>query len=241
MKKTVLLLLIVVSFGYLNAQVSNETSSPGKIFIGVKAGYGIVNYEPIIKTEEDSTKMTFDNFSFGILAGYKLGSRISFQIEGNFAKYGASHINPIYIYSPQSPLLVNYGLISTFDHVDMDIFSIDVPLTVKYSLKEGMFSPFLYCGVNYGINILGRASIVRRITNGDVIDYITSTDDITARIIFDEFAPVIGAGIKMDISRVTFLVDIRYKYGFKNLSNVDNNSGFTNNALWVSTGMVFSL
>ena len=241
MKKTLLLLFIVVSFGSLKAQESTESSSAGGIFIGAKAGYGISNYESIIKDEKNFAKMTFKNLSYGILVGYKLSGPISFQLEGNFAQYGARNIIPTYIYSPQSPILADYGTNSTVHRVDMDLFNVDVPLTVKLSLKEGTFSPYIYGGVNYGINIIGRASIIREITYNDVVEYRKSTDDITARIIQSEFAPIIGFGIKMEMVKVSFIGDIRYKYGITNLSNVDNYLGFTNSALWISAGFFIYL
>lgn len=241
MKKTILLLFIVVSFGSLKAQESSESGSPGKMFIGPKVGYGIVNYKSIIKEENHFADMTYDNYSFGILGGYKLNSLISFQLEGNYAKYGARNIIPTYIYSPQSPLLVDLDPNSTVDRVDMDLFNIDVPLTVKLTLKEGSFSPYFYGGVNYGIIVLGQTSIIHKITNPEGVAYRTSTDDITARIIQNEFAPIIGCGIKMDMFKLSFFGDIRYKYGFTNLSNVDNYLGFTNSALWVSAGFYIYL
>ena len=241
MKKTILLLLIVVSFYSLKAQESSESSSPGKIFIGAKIGYGITNYESTLKAETNFAKMSYDNLSYGILAGYKLNGLISFQLEGNFAQYGARKIIPTYIYSAQSPLLAPYGTTSTVDHVDMDLFTIDVPLTIKLSLKEGDFAPYVYGGVNCGINVLGKSSIVRKISYNEVTDYRTSTDDITARIIKNEFAPIVGCGAVVKLFKLSFFGDIRYKYGFTNLSNVDNNLGFTNSALWVSAGILLDL
>ena len=241
MKKTILLLLIVVSFYSLKAQESSESSSPGKIFIGAKIGYGITNYESTLKSETNFAKMAYDNLSYGVLAGYKLNSLISFQLEGNFAKYGARNIIPTYLYSAQSPVLASIGTNSTVDHVDMDIFSIDVPVTVKLSLKDGDFSPYIYGGVNYGINVYGRSSIVRKITYNEASDFQTSTDDITARIVSNEFAPIVGCGAIVKMFKLSFFGDVRYKYGFTNLSNVDNSLGFTNSALWVSAGVLLDL
>jgi Outer membrane protein beta-barrel domain len=241
MKKTILLLLIVVSFYSLKAQESSEASSPGKIFIGAKIGYGITNFESTLKSETKFAKMAYDNLSYGVLAGYKLNSLISFQLEGNFAQYGARKIIPTYLYSAQSPVLAPIGTNSVVDHVDMDLFSIDVPVTIKLSLKEGDFSPYIYGGVNYGINVYGRSSIVRKITYNEVSDFQTSTDDITARIISNEFAPIAGCGVIVKMFKLSLFGDVRYKYGFTNLSNVDNGLGFTNTALWVSVGALFDL
>ena len=241
MKKTILLLLIVVSFYSLKAQESSESSSPGKLYVGAKAGYGITNFESTLKSESNFSKISYNNYSLGILAGYKLNGLISFQLEGNFAQYGARKIIPTYIYSPQSPLLASFGPTSTVDHVDMDIYTIDIPLTIKLSLKEGNFTPYIYGGVNYGINVYRKSSIVRKITYNEVSDYRTSTDNITQRIISNEFAPVGGCGVMVNMFNLSFFGDVRYKYGFTNLSNVDNGLGFTNSALWVSAGILFEL
>jgi hypothetical protein len=242
MKKTILLLLIIVSFSSLKAQESTvSASSSGGLYIGVKAGYGIVNFKAITNADVKFAKTSYDNVSYGILAGYKLNSLLSVQLEGNYAQYGAHNIVPTYIYSAQSPVLANIGSNSIIDHVDMDLFNIDVPLTVKLSLGEGGFTPYIYGGVNLGINVSAKASIIRQVTFNDVISYRTSTDNITPRIIQNEFAPVAGCGVMLNIFKLTFCGDVRYKYGFTNLSNVDNHLGFTNSAIYVSAGLILNL
>jgi hypothetical protein len=241
MKKTVLLLLIVVSFSSLKAQESGESVSQGGIFIGAKAGYGIVNYESIIKPERNFAATTYKNLSYGIIAGYKLNGLISFQLEGNYARYGARNIIPAYVYSPQSPLLADYGASSTVHRVDMDLYSIDVPLTVKLFLNEGGFSPYIYGGINLGINVIGQTSIVRAITYNESVYYRTLKDDITPRIISNEYAPIAGCGVMIKMLKLSFFGDVRYKYGLTNLSNIENDLGFTNSALWISAGFIINL
>lgn len=242
MKKTILLLLfIVVSFISLNAQESSGSTSVGGFFIGAKVGYGIVNFKSVLNGENSFASPTYKNQSYGIIAGYKLNGPISFQLEGNYAQYGAHDIIPTYIYSAQSPLLTDYGPSSRVHRVDMDLFNVDVPLTVRVSLGEGNFSPYIYGGINLGINAIGRTSIVREIIFNDIVDYRTSKDDITPRIISNEFAPIAGGGVMINMFKVSFFGDVRYKYGFTNLSNVDNSLGFTNNAVWISAGLILSL
>jgi hypothetical protein len=241
MKKTILLLFIVVLFTGLKAQDSGESGSGGGLFIGIKGGYGIVDYESTLKGVNDFAKISYDNFSYVIVTGYKLNGHISFQLEGNYAQYGAHNIIPTYIYSPLSPVLANYGSNSVVDHVDIDIFNVDVPLTLKVTMGKGDVSPYIYAGVNYGINVLGRALIVRKITFNENVDYQTSSDDITPRIIINEFAPVGGCGVIINMNKSSFFIDARYKYGYTNISNVDNHLGFTSNAIWISAGLVFNL
>jgi hypothetical protein len=242
MKKAILLLFIVVSFSSLKAQESTVSGASSKgIYIGVKAGYGISNFQAITNADVKFAETTFDNVSYGLLAGYKLNSLLSVQLEGNYAQYGAHKIATSYIYSSGSPVLANIGANSVIDHVDMDLYNVDVPLTVKLSFGEGSFSPYIYGGVNLGINVSAKTSIIRKVTFNDVISYRTSTDNITPRIIQNEFAPVVGGGVLIKMFNLTFCGDVRYKRGFTNLSNVDNHLGYTNNALWVSAGVIFSL
>ncbi len=242
MKKIILLLLIVVSFSTLKAQESTVSgSSSGGFYIGGKVGYGISDFEAISNANVKFAETAFDNVSYGLLAGYKLNSLLSVQLEGNYAQYGAHKIATSYIYSPGSPVLANIGSNSVIDHVDMDLYNVDVPLTVKLSFGEGSFAPYIYGGVNLGINVSARTAIVRKVTFNDVISYRTSTDDITPRIIQNEFAPVVGGGVLIKMFNLTFCGDVRYKRGYTNLSNIDNHLGYTNNALWVSAGVIFSL
>jgi hypothetical protein len=242
MKKIILLLFIVVSISSLKAQESTVSGASSRgIYIGVKAGYGISNFEAITNADVKFAKSTYNNVSYGILAGYKLNSLLSVQLEGNYAQYGANKIATSYIYSPGSPVLANVGSNSVIDHVDMDLYNIDVPLTVKLSFGEGSFSPYLYGGVNLGINVSAKTAITRKVTFNEVISYRTSTDNITPRIIQNEIAPVVGGGVLIKMFNLTFCGDVRYKRGFTNLSNVDNHLGYTNNAIWVSAGVIFSL
>ena len=242
MKRTILLLLIVVSLAGLKAQESGGSGFfSGTFYMGGRIGYGIVNFESIIAGENDFAQTTYDNYSVGALGNYKLDGRFGFQLEASFSKYGAKNIMPEYLYSPSSPVLATSGSGSSVDHVDMDIYTIDVPLTVRFSLGGGAFSPYVYAGVNYAFNVKGVTTITRKTTFNDIVKYDESSDDITDRIIYNEFAPVVGAGVTMDLIGYKFFADARYKYGMTNLSNVDNNLGFTNRALWISVGLIFQL
>ena len=89
--------------------------------------------------------------------------------------------------------------------------------------------------------IIGRALIIREITLNDIVDSRTSTDDITPRIRYSEFAPIGGCGVMFNMFKISVFGDVRYKYGFTNLSNVDNSLGFTNSALWISAGLLLNL
>ena len=100
---------------------------------------------------------------------------MSVQLEGNYAQYGARNIIPTYIYSPQSPVLANVGINSKVKRVDMELYNVDVPLTIKLTLGSGNVSHYLYGGVNYGINVMGRALIIREITLNNIVDSLTST------------------------------------------------------------------
>jgi hypothetical protein len=159
-------------------------------------------------------------------------------VEGNFARYGARNIVPTYIYSPQSPVLQTYNSNSTIDRVDIELYNIDVPLMVQFALKQIGVTPYIYGGVNLGINIYSQSTIFRKLIDKD--SFREYYDDISQRIIYNEFAPVAGIGIKKNSGKIGFFGDIRVKYGFENLSNVENNKGFTNSALWLNAGVIYN-
>ncbi len=241
MKKILLLFIIIVVFsGGLMAQESESAGIGGKFYIGAKVGYGVVDYESIVKSENDFAEMTFDNTSYGLMFGYNITGKLGLQIEGNYSRYGADNIIATYVYSEQSPVLQTYGEASEIDHVNMDLYYADIPVLFKYTFSEIGLSPYLYAGVNWGINILGNTTIVRRISEIEDI-YRSYKDDITGRIVYYEFAPIAGAGARMNFASLSIVGDIRYKHGFQDLSNVDNGFGFTNRALWVSIGLVYNL
>jgi hypothetical protein len=241
MKKILLLFSIIVVFsGGLTAQDSESVGGKGKFFIGGKIGYSAVYFESILKSEANFAELTYDNLSYGLVFGYNITGKLGLQIEGNYAKYGADKIIETYVYSPQSPVLQSYGESSEIDHVNMDLYNADVPLFFKYTFSEIGISPYLYAGVNWGINILGTTTIVRRISEIEEI-YRTYKDDISERIVYNEFAPIAGAGARWNFGNLSVIGELRYKHGIQNLSNVDNGFGFTNKALWISVGLVYNL
>jgi len=240
MKKVLLLFAIVVFSGGLTAQESESVGIGGKFYLGIKGSYGIVQYESILASEDNFAEMSVDNTSYGLVFGFNITGKLGLQVEGNYSQYGANKIIATYLYSPQSPLLQSYGESSEVDHVNMDLFYADIPLIVKYTFSEIGFSPSIYAGVNLGINILGRTSIIRRISEIEE-EYRVYKDDITSRILYNDIAPIAGAGARWNFGDFSIIGDIRYKHGFMNLSNVDNGFGFTNRALWVSVGLIYNL
>lgn len=234
-----LLLLMVVIPSALQAQ-DLGTSVDSKFYVGAKGAYGISSFEPVITTVSKFGEMTFDNISYGILFGFNLTGNIGIQAEVNYAGYGADNIDRTYLYSPQSPALQPYGEFSVVDHLDLDLNYIDIPLMVKLTLSKIGFSPYLYAGVNWGINVQGNTTIVRKISATEAV-YREYKDDITDRILYNELAPVGGIGAKWNFGSLSLLIDVRYKHGFMNVSNIDNNLGFKNRTLWGSLGLVYNL
>ena len=209
-------------------------------YFGVRFGYGIVEFKSSVKDVNNFAEITYNNLSYGVVAGYNINGRISLQLEGNYAQYSARNIIPTYLYSPQSPLLQTYNSNSTVDRVDIQLYNIDIPLLVQVSLKQYGFTPYIYGGVNLGINISGRSTIIRKIVENGT-SYREYKDDITERIIYNEYAPVFGVGFKKSSGSISFFGDVRYKYGYENICNVDNDLGFTSSALWFSAGIIYNL
>jgi hypothetical protein len=241
MKKILLIIVMLVSLSNLKAQNEGSRIVLEKFYVGGKAGYGIVNFESTDAEEKDFAKRTFNNLVFGIVAGFKVSSRLSVQVEGNYAQYGADNIMPEYIYSENNPLITPYSSTSTVDHVDMDLFYLDIPLTLRYSPTDGGLAPYFYAGVNWGINMSGYTTIERAINDTQGVIYREFQDGISEQIQYNEFAPLAGAGVNLNIGKFTVFGDVRYKYGVMNLSNVMNGLGFTNSALWISAGLLFNL
>lgn len=241
MKKILLLLLIVVSLGNLTAQDSGSNIVLEKFYVGVKGGYGTVSFESTDATIKDFAEITYRNISYGIVAGYRITNKISIQAEGIYAQYGGNNILYDHIYSPDNPLLLSYSTSSTVDHVDMDLYYIDIPLTLRYSFSDGDVAPYIYAGANWAINMVGYTTIVRSINDLQGTIYREFNDGITEQIQYNEIAPVAGAGININIGKFTVFGDARLKYGIMNLSNVMNRTGFTSNSLWLSAGLTFSI
>lgn len=241
MKKPLLLVLLVVSLGNLYAQDGGGIVF-GKFYFGGKLGYGTVDFISTDVNVDGFADRTYRNISYGVLAGYKINAKISVQVEGVYAQYAANNILYDHIYRPDNPLLVSYSSNSVIDHVDMDLYYMDIPVIARYHLGSGALAPYVYAGVNWAINVTGYTTIVRAITDPYGTMYREFNDGITEQIQFNEFAPVFGGGVNMNLGdKFTVFGDARIKYGVQNLSNVQNNLGFKNNALWLSAGLIFNL
>jgi hypothetical protein len=241
MKKILLLFIIIAAFpvGLIAQDESGSGGGGGGGFIvGAKASFGMVKFESITSTK-NFAEATWDNLAYGIMVGYNLTGNLSLQVEGIYSQYGADNIIPTYIYSAESPVLQPYNSNSVVDHVNMDLYYIDIPLLFKYTMSEIGFSPYVYAGVNWGINVQATTTIVRAVTI-DEVSYRDFRDNITDRIKYNEFSPVAGLGVKMDMGSLSFFGDLRYKHGLKNLSNVDNGLGFKNKAFWLNVGLYFN-
>lgn len=240
MKKLLIFIFLLSSIGFTYAQEETEESGPINIYAGVKGGYGISNFESTVKNVNDFAKMKYTNLLGGVVVGYKLNDMINIQLEGNYAQYGARDIKPEYVYSPNSPLLTSAADNVSLNQVNMTITNIDVPLTVQLKFGEGGMAPYVYAGANWGINFTTTTLIKKDVTDAE-IGSTRTYNDITDRIIQNEFAPIVGAGVTQSFGNISVMADARYKHGLTNLNNIqDSNLGFTNQALYFSVAIVYS-
>lgn len=243
MKKILLLFILIAvpSIGLIAQETESGSGGGGRFYAGAKAAIGMVKFKPV-NSSEDFAETTWNNMSYGIVLGFNITGNLSFQVEGLWSRYGADKITPTYIYSAESPLLQSYSSTSVVDHVNMDLYYADIPLLIRYKISETGFSPYFYAGANWGINVQSSTAIVRAITiDIDKVFYREFRNDITNRILYYEFAPVAGIGLEMNIGKLSVFVDLRYKYGLMNLSNIENGTGFKNSALWQNLGLVLNL
>jgi len=237
MKKVLLLALIAVSLGTLYGQ----DVTMGKIYAGVKAGYGTVDFVSSVQNDVDFAQRTYRNISYGVFGGYRLNSKITFQLEGVYSQYSANNIKWEYIYSASNPL-ISSSASSHIDHVKMDLFYMDIPVTAKYQLGGRTLSPYVYLGINWAINIQGYTTITRA-TEDPVAGtmYRDYVDGITEQIQYNDIAPIFGAGMSMNLGdKISLIGDLRYKFGVMNNSNVMNGLGFKNSALVLSVGGAYN-
>jgi hypothetical protein len=238
MKKILLLFIIAVSLG----NVYGQDVLLSKFYAGAKLGYGTIDFVSTDPGAANFAERTYLNLSYGIVAGYRVNDKITVQAEAVYAQYSANNIRYEYIYRPSNPLVASYSETSYIDHVDMDLYYIDIPVIAKYQFGGRTLSPYAYVGVNWGINMEAYAKITRA-TEDPIAGtmYREYVDGITEQIRYNEFAPVFGGGLNMNLGdKITLFGDLRYKFGVQNISNVQNGLGFKNNALWLSAGAVWN-
>ncbi len=190
------------------------------------SGFSPVNYEAGEKEYEDFQKIAG---GAGLdVTFYHRG--FSFSIQPNFRRQTFSYSNDFLWEDPDNPdnsLELQYDQTHELDYIE-------IPLFVKYDITTGKIRPFVQVGAYYATLIDANKEVVITGTDfasGDAGPFEAETKIIGARDLFTKSSIGLagGVGASYDIANIRVLLDLTYRHGLNNLTNVKNR--FSSNEL----------
>jgi opacity protein-like surface antigen len=153
-----------------------------------------------------------------------------------------------YNYSDNITFSAGFNYVFTgFQHVTTDLFGpnkdivefldrqtwASIPLTVKYSDSQGRVRPYVFAG--YSLNLLlrdrGILTVVNRDSRGlneDGTEQLSSAENETPNLNLSDHRQrlnasfVLGGGLRYKYKLNYLFVDLRYSFGIKNMTNINN-------------------
>lgn len=98
---------------------------------------------------------------------------------------------------------------------------INIPLIVKYTLRETDFTPYLIAGFSYGILRSAQHDVVTVIT-GEIQSSASTSDNYSTEFISSKLSLLGGAGISYDFTQFRLDLDASYWFGLNNIVHEGN-------------------
>jgi hypothetical protein len=152
-----------------------------------------------------------------------------------------------YNYNDKVSLSAGFSYVFTgFQHITTDLFGPNkdivefldrqtwgvFPLTIRYSDDKGKFRPYTYLG--YSLNLLLRDRGILNVYNRDFrtaegsSEELSSAENETPNLTLNDHRRrlngsfLMGGGVKYKYKLDFFFIDVRYSFGIKNITNVEN-------------------
>lgn len=152
-----------------------------------------------------------------------------------------------YNYNDKVSLSAGFSYVFTgFQHITTDLFGPNkdivefldrqtwgvVPLTIRYSDDKGKVRPYTYLG--YSLNLLLRDRGILNVYNRDFrttegsSEELSSAENETPNLSLKDHRQrlngsfLVGGGVKYKYKLDFFFIDVRYSFGIKNITNVEN-------------------
>lgn len=152
-----------------------------------------------------------------------------------------------YNYNDNVSLSAGFSYVFTgFQHITTDLFGPNkdivefldrqtwgvVPLTIRYSDDKGKIRPYTYLG--YSLNLLLRDRGILNVYNRDFrtaegsSEELSSAENETPNLSLNDHRQrlngsfLVGGGVKYKYKLDFFFIDVRYSFGIKNITNVEN-------------------
>ena len=177
----------------------------------------------------------------GGFAQYQLSQWLSVSADLLYTQYGGNSVNPSWVYSSSSPLIVSGAV----NHLTIKSHTLEVPIAAKLGLPgmNGAVRPFLAVGCAMAYNIQTNAVIESYKIIGVTPMLNTYTDDVSSA--FNQFTAAFtpGAGIDFSAAGYAISMEVYYRMGLINANKNHRSStpNFTTNAFGFKVGIGLGL
>jgi hypothetical protein len=233
MKKPYQFLIITAIFLYSLTNQS-QAQNTSQLNYGVRVGASSSCFAQ--SAQEFSHKKT--GITAGGFVNYMLKDWVGLTGEINYLQEGVTHISPEYIY-PEFILSQN-----AFPKIysDVTIHAIDVPVLVHFYPLPGVNRIVPKFGTGISFNYIARVKSKDLVTDNEHLFTTTQTTDVSSFFNSTNFGILFSGGLNFVTNKHTYLFDVRYKFGLKNISNLSGYShsadhAFTSNTFTITLGI----
>lgn len=235
-KKLPFLVIIIMLINAPTVQAQSESGSGINLNVGIRTGIALpaltINYQP-------STNL----FVAPVAGGYlqvRFMSWIAVSADVLYTQYGGSQINPLWIYSPQSPALMD------LQNSQLEIHSVEFPLAVKIGLPNWTESVSPFISIGGSMAIFTQARINNQYLDGSFPIqpvYSQSTELVSSAINNFDYALLPAMGVDFNTESLSFSLEFYYRLGLSavNSYKTSYSPDFGANAFGIKIGIGYNL
>jgi hypothetical protein len=235
-KKLILLFISIVLINTLIIQAQNESGFGIDLKVGVRTGFAL----PVLTIDHQPYT---NHLAAPVAGGYvqlNVMSWVAASFDVLYTQYGGNQINPLWIYSPESPALDN------LQNSKLVIHSLEFPLAVKVGLPNWAESVSPYISLGGSMAFFMQARIRNYYLDGTYSYqpiYSESTELVSSAINNFDFAFIPAIGVEFNSSPLSFTLEFYYRLGLSDVNNYKTlySTDFGANAFGIKIGVGLGL
>ena len=243
LKRLGLLASALVFLFFMNSNAIGQGGGAGALQFGAKMG---VTSSTLSNAHQN---MLYSENKLGFVGGgfvsYQILDFVGTSVELLYAQEGASHTNPSFFYYPDA---LGSGETEKAN-TNLTMHNLEIPVLLNFYVPgfTGDTEPRFYVGGSFDIILKSIAKDQVYIYEADAFLSNRQREDVSEAIEWNNFGLIIGTGLNFNGGDIGMTLDVRYKIGMSNISNLatlnyqEYNYGYTDafstNCLMVMVGI----
>lgn len=203
---------------FMNSNVIGQGGGAGSLQFGGKLGITSSTLS------NDHQNMLYSEnkvgFAMGGFVSYQILDFLGAEVDLLYAQEGAAQIDPRFIYYPESLYSVGSAKLNS----NITMHNIEIPLLLNFYVPgyTGDAEPRFYVGGSWDIitKTITKDKVGVDATDGNVILTDREKEDVSSSIERNNFGFIVGAGLNFNGGDLGMTLDVRYKIGLSNISNL---------------------